>query len=465
MTGVLPGNQVLAMLSIKRIDATQGPLLPQIIRYGLPLLFSTLVQNLFNSIDIAVLGNFADTSAVAAMGASSSTNKVLLYLFLGIATGGGVILARALGAHDSDKVQRTVDTSVLFAFFGGLILAALGWVLSPLFMTWTGCPSDCFDGAVLYIRIYLTAAPAILLQNFGCTILNTSGNTKSPMVFMILGGSLKVVLNILLCLLLPNKVLAVGLSTALSQILWAVLSIRRLQSGKDPVRLDIHNMKFDPHVLGQLLAQGIPISLYRVLFPLSDLQIQSAVNSFGSAVVAGNSAASSIESIIYAFTATLGSACTVFMGQNLGAEQPDRVRRSFWTCIILNLTVTSALAAGFFFSGRFWLGLLLPESPESIDYAMIRMSFLLRQYVICGMNCVLGPALQAFGYSLLNSLNSIVFVLVFRVVWMAFVYPQFLNYNCLIACFLVSWCLVMVTNMVMCAVVFRRYRKGLYKRL
>ena len=456
---------VCSMLSTKRIDATQGPILPQIVRYGLPLLCSTLIQNLFNSIDIAVLGNFADTSAVAAMGATSSVNKVLLYLFLGIATGCGVILARAVGARDADKVKRTVDTSLLFACFGGLILAVLGWLLAPQFMTLTNCPADCFDGAVLYIRIYLSAAPAILLQNFGCTILNTLGNTRSPFYFMVIGGSLKVILNILLCLILPNKVLAVSLATAISQILWAVLSVRRLQSGKDSIRFDVHDLHFDSAVLGQLLAQGIPISLYRVLFPLSDLQIQSVVNSFGSVVVAGNSAASSMESIIYAFVSTLGSACTVFVGQNLGAEKPDRVRRSFWTCIALNLTVTSALAVGFYYTGRFWLGLLLPDSPASTEYAMIRLGFLVRNYVICGMNTVLGPALQAFGYSLLNSLNSILFVLVFRVGWMAFVYPHYQTYNCLIACFLVSWSLVMLTNIIMCVVVFRRYRKGLYHRL
>ena len=199
------------MLSTKRIDATEGPLLPQIVRYGLPLLFSTLVQNLFSSIDIAVLGNFADTTAVASMGATAAINKVLIFFFIGIATGCSVILARAVGAHDADRVKRTVDTSLLFAFFGGLVLAVIGWVLAPQFMTMTHCPADCFDGAVLYIRIYLSAAPAILLQNFGCTMLNTAGNTRSPFYFMIFGGSLKVVLNILLCLILHNKVLAVAL--------------------------------------------------------------------------------------------------------------------------------------------------------------------------------------------------------------------------------------------------------------
>ena len=453
------------MLSRKQIDATQGALLPQILRYSIPVLLSTLVQNLFSSIDIAVLGNFANTSAVASMGATSSVNKVLIYLFTGIATGAGVVLARAIGARDTDKARRIVDTSMIFAFIGGLCLAVVGWILAPFIMKWTGCPADCYDGAVLYIRIYLSAAPAILLQNFGCTILNTSGNTQSPLYFMLIGGTMKVVLNILLCLALPNKVLAVALATAASQILWAVLAVRRLCSGRDSVQLHLRELRFDTGVLKQLLAQGIPVSLYQILFPLSDLQIQSAVNSFGSVVVAANSAASSVESIVYAFVVSLGSACRVFVGQNLGAEKPDRVRRSIATCIGINLVVTSLLGISFYASGHFWLNLLLPDSPASIEFAMIRMGFLTRNYVICGINGILGPALQAFGYSTLNSLNSILFVLVFRVGWMTFVYPRYQSYTCLIACFIVSWFLLMVTNVTMNLIVLRRYRKGIYRRL
>jgi len=453
------------MLSAKRIDATQGPIIPQIIRYGLPFLFSTLVQNLFSSVDIAVLGNFADTSAVASMGATASVNKVLLFLFLGISSGGGVILARAVGARDENKMRRTVDTAIAFAFFGGLVLAVVGWVLAPWMMVWTGCPADCFEGAVLYIRIYLSAAPAILLQNFGCTILNTAGNTRSPLAFMLVGGTLKVVLNILLCLLLPNKVLAVGLATASSQTLWAVLAIRRLCSGKDVVRLRLRGLQFDTGVLRQLLVQGLPISLYRVLFPLSDLQIQSAVNSFGSAVVAGNSAASAIEGIVYAFTVTMGTASSVFVGQNLGAEKPDRVRRSIFSCVAMSLVITGILATGIYSTGRFWLGLLLSDSPASIEYGLIRMDFLLRFYVICAMNCILGPTLQSFGYSFINSLYSVVFVLLFRVGWMNWIYPHYQSYGALVACFLCSWICLMTVSLITLVLVLHRYRKGKYRKL
>ena len=320
--------------------------------------------------------------------------------------------------------------------------------------------------AILHLtQTYLLAAPAVLLQNFGCVMLNTSGNTRSPLYFMLAGGTLKVVLNILFCLAFPNQVLAVALATASSQVLWAVLAVSRLSSGKDSVQLHLRNLQFDTSVLKQLLSQGIPVSLYQILFPLSDLQIQSAVNSFGSVVVAANSASSSIESIIYAFVVSLGTACRVFVGQNLGAEKPERVRRSIGICVGINLVITSLLAVSFYASGRVWLGLLLPHSPESIEYAMIRMGFLTRNYVICGMNGILGPALQAFGYSMLSSLNSILFVLVLRVGWMTFIYPQYQSYPSLIACFLVSWFLLMFANIIMNLVVLIRYRKGVYRRL
>jgi len=201
------------MLSTKRIDATEGPLLPQMISYGVPVLLSTLIQNLFNSLDIAVLGNFADTSAVASMGATASVNKVLIYLFIGIATGTGVVLARAIGARDQEKMQRTVDTAMLFAFFGGLVLAVASWFLAPLFMDLTDCPADCYDGALLYLRIYICGAPAIMLYNFASSIITSAGDTQRPLYYMLAGGALNVTLNIVLCLLIPKKVAAVAIAT------------------------------------------------------------------------------------------------------------------------------------------------------------------------------------------------------------------------------------------------------------
>ena len=453
------------MRLLKQINATEGPILSQILLYAFPLLLSTLVQQLFNSVDIAVLGNMADTTSVASVGATSSVVNLLLYAFLGVATGSSILLARAIGSKNTDKVTRIVDTAIIFAFSAGIVMAVAGWFLVPQIMIWVNCPSDCYAGAVLYLRVYLVFAPAVLLQNFGCTMLNTSGNTRSPLIFMLAGGTLKVVLNVLFCLVLPNKVLAVALATASSQLLWAVLAMHRLMSGADSIRFHLHNPTCDVRVLGQIMAQGLPISLYKALYPLSNLQIQTAINSFGSIVVAGNSGAVAMEGIINAFTNTFGTCASVFVGQNLGAEKSKRVWRSFWCCIGVSMIVVNTLGITFYSSGRFWLRLLLSDSPESIEYGMIRMSYTLLFYGISGLNAILSQTIQSFGYSFLSSLNSIVFILCFRVGWMTWVYPHYPTYDTLVASFLVSWTLVLITNIIMSTVVFVRFRKGKYKRL
>jgi len=453
------------MLTRKRIDATQGPILSQMLIYSFPLLLSTIVQQLFNSVDIAVLGNFADTLSVAAVGATSSMKNLMMYFFYGISAGMCVILARALGAQDREKVKRTADTAILFSLAGGIFLAVAGWFASPALMRWTECPADCFDASVLYLRLYFIAAIPILVQNFASGMLNTAGNTRSSLYFMLVGGTSKVILNILFCLILPNKVLAVALGTGLSQLIWAILALLRLSTGQDSVYLHLNDLKPDWGTLRLILSQGIPISLYRCLFPLANLQITAAVNSFGAVVIAGNSAAFAMENIISSFTSTVGSACAVFIGQNLGAEKPERVYRSFRHCIFLDLAIIVPLCIAMYLSGRFWLGLLLPDSPESIDYAMIRMFFVLLFYGLHGLNAIFTQTLQSFGYSSLSSLSSVICVFGVRVLWMTFVYPHYRTYSALSACFLVSWIFLFALSLAMVIVVLLRYRQGKYKKL
>ena len=451
--------------SSRQINATEGPILPQMLQYSLPLLLSSLVQQLFNSVDIAVLGNMADTTSVAAVGATSITKNLMISLFFGITTGMCVILARALGSRDAAKVKRTVDTALLFSLCGGIFLAVVGWIFSPALMRLTDCPADCFDGAVLSLRVYALTAPLMLLKDAASRILTTAGNTKSSLYFMFVGGTAKVVFTILLCLIMPNKVLAVSLGTTISQLIWAGLALRRLCSGKDPVHLQLRILSPDLRTLGLILSQGIPISLYNCLFPLANMQIQTAINSYGSAVIAGNSAAIAMESVVDAFINTTCSAGSVFVGQNLGAEKPDRVRRSLWLCIGLDLVVITVLCVSVYLTGHFWMGLLLPDNPEAVEYAMIRMLFVFLPRSFHGLNMVLGQLLQSFGYSSLSSLNSVICVFGIRIAWMTWVYPRFQTYQMLVACFPFSWIFLFLLSFVMLTVVLLRYRKGIYKRL
>ena len=453
------------MLTAKRVDATKGPLIRQILTYTYPLFLSALINNLFHTVDLAVLGNMADTVAVASVGATGVTVSLMLNLFYGLASGTKILLARFLGEKATDKIQTTADTAIIMAFLAGLLIAVSGWFVSPQFLRLLNCPEDCFDGAVLYLQIYLSAAPAVVLYYYCAAILNASGNTRSPLLFMILSGVTNLVLNVILCLVLSNKVLAVALASAFSQLLGAVLTLSQLASGKEALQVRLNKLQWSFTAFRKILAQGLPIGLYNILFPLGSLQISAALNAFGASAIAGTSASATLETIANTFHAGIGSTCGVFLGQNLGAEKHDRVRKSLLHCLWLSASITFVLGNTIHLTGKFWLQLLLPDDHIAWEYALTRMGIIMVFGFISATNNILTHLLQAFGYSFLTSVNSVVCVLGFRVVWMTWIYPLNPTFHMLMACFLVSWLLMLATNTVMFTVVYLRYRKGKYRQL
>ena len=232
------------MFQTKTIDATQGRLVPQIILFVIPLILTTLIQTLFNAVDIAVLGNMADTRAVAAVGATSTIVHLIVDAFVGISSGAKIVLSRLVGKNDEKGLHRTIDTALVLAVGFGVMVSTIGLTTAPFFMQWTKCPSDCFDDAVLYIRIYLAAAPAILLYNYGAAILTSSGDTRRPLHYAVASGFLNVILNILLCWILPQKVAAVAIATAASQIMAATLTMSRLCHLEGVMRVQIKRIRF-----------------------------------------------------------------------------------------------------------------------------------------------------------------------------------------------------------------------------
>lgn len=453
------------MIAARKIDATNGPVVPQIIRYSIPLILSTLVQSLFNAVDVAVLGNMADSGAVASVGATSSIISLIVNSFVGISSGVKVLLARFVGERSREKARVTVDSAVILAVVLGLFISVLGWIGAPWFLQLTNCPQNCYDGALLYIRIYVSAAPAILLYNFCSAILMTAGNTRSPMCYMLAGGVLNLVLNILLCLVMPNKVAAVAVATVASQLLGAALTLLRLCRGEGMIQLHIRGLNCNFAILGKILFFGCPVALSSALYPIATLQIQSAINSYGVSAIAGCSAAGTLENVTNAFINSLAPATGVFIGQNLGAEKHQRVRQSFFNGLWLNALTGGVVGSFLYLTGRFWLGLILPGDPEAMDYAMVKMQCIILFQGIAGLNGVLTQFLENFGYSILTSINAIICVLIFRVIWMNCVYPHFQNFFMLMVCFTVSWMLMLTFNLVMTSIVYSRYRKGKYKRL
>ena len=454
-------------LKAKNIDATEGRLLPKIIQYSVPLILSTLIQQLFNAIDLVVLGNLADEVAVASVGATTSTVSLLVNAFIGLASGARVVLARQVGARDSDNVRKTTDTSLILAIGLGIALAIIGFFVAPWLLKITNCPSACFDGAVIYVRIYVGAAPFILLYNFGAAAVNASGDTQRPLYYILVSGLANIVLNIILCLILPQKVIAVAVATAASQIIGAILISGRLVKMDGLCRVVIKKMRFNMKALGNIMRFGLPMMLTSAIFPLSNFQIQSAINSFGVSAIAGNSAASTIESVLTATSGPFGTTAATFIGQNIGAQKHDRVKSSFYQCLLVCMLIGGVISVLTFFTGSFWLGFIVGHAnAAAIKFGLIRMSCTTLFYVVNCVNTVYANALQAHGYSSFSAINSIFCVLIFRIIWMQGLYPSFASYPVnnrfffVVACFIVSWILRMIINIIAFGIIRMRYARG-----
>jgi len=457
----------MKLLSGKRIDATQGPLFKSILLYAFPLILSTLIQHCFNSVDLIVLGQLTENSnATAAVGATSAITSLLVNTFVGIASGAKIILARQFGAKDEKAIRKTANTVLLTAVGLGILIAAFGIPFAPNFLDITKCDPACTDDARIYLCIYIAAAPAILLYNFGSAILTSSGDSSRPMLYIILGGAVNVVLNIILCLILPQKVAAVAIATVASQVVSAALVLRRLCTMDGLGRINLRKLRFHFREFRKILAQGIPLALSTALYPLANLQIQSAINGIGPSAMAGNSAATQIEGLSGAtINGPLSSTTTVFMGQNIGAHKPDRIKKSFWYCLAISVAACGVIGVLVYLSGEFWLSFFLPTDPKAIEYGMIRMFYVALFYAIAAANGVLSHGIQAFGHASYSAIASICCVFGFRMIWMWTVFPQFEGteyaFDMLMMCFLVSWTILLLFNIF--GFFFFRYR--FYKKI
>ncbi|MBQ8351145.1 MAG: MATE family efflux transporter [Clostridia bacterium] len=442
------------------VDVTGGPLISSILKYSIPVVIGSLIQVLFNAADIAVLGNMADGVAVASVGVTASIVGLIVNSFVGLSSGCTIMLARFIGMRDERQARATVGTSMVSSFFIGLILTVVGIALVDPMLGVIECPDKCWDGAALYLRIYFMAIPVIMVYNFGAAILRVNGDTTSPLLYLVFSGLLNIVLNVVLCLLLTEKVAAVAIATFASQVLGAVLVVFRLTRTEGDCHLDLRHLSFSPSILGRVLRLGFPVALNASLYSLANLQIQAAINSFGTGAVAGNTTCTNVEGVLNSVTGALGAATVAFVGQNIGAGNRDRVKKSILTCAMLGVVSCLVMGYGILFFGKDILAIFTPGDAEAIHFGYIRMQFLMSMYFIPAISSVLNSSTQAFGYTFLPMITSLITVLGFRVVWMAWIYPHFLIIESLYFCFVCSWILTMLVNAVMFGIVYTRYRRG-----
>ncbi len=454
------------MFKAKNVDILHGSLLKTIIVYSIPIILVGLIQNLFNAVDIMVLGFVASDKAVASVGATSTIISFLVNSFFGLSNGVKIVLARLIGENDESNVKKTVSTAMLSSICVGVIVGIVSFVLAPVFLRLTKCPPECIEGALIYMRIYVAATPAIMVYNFGSAVINTSGDSQSPLYYMMISGGLNVCLNFLLCFILPQKVAAVAIATGVSQLVGAILVVRKLCKTDGICHLDLKNISWNKRAFGKIFANGAPLAISNALYPLSNLQIQTAINSFGAASIAGNSASSTISGLINTVATTpWGNSASVFVGQNLGAKNDERVKKSIKYLFIITTICSIVLGSlGTLFAKP--LLSLFVSGEEAIRFGSIRMLYTVLPIVTLGINTVFAHTVQAFGYSAFTSANSIICVLGFRVVWMQFIYSKTPTFPVLMQCWPVSWCLILtVTLIFFFYLYFCKFKKGKLKKM
>lgn len=441
------------------LDMLNGTLLDKIIMFALPLAASSVLQQLFNSIDMAVVGHFAGKEALAAVGSNSSVISLVVTLFVGVSVGTNYVIANYIGSKDSLGIKRAVATTSGVALVSGFILLFLGIGLARPILEAIDTPADVIDLSTLYLQLYFAGIPFIMIFNFGSAILRGMGDTKRPLYCLLVSGAINAVLNVLLVVQFGMGVMGVGIATLVANAFNALFIIRILQHEEFPFRLELSNTAFHNKELSTMLRIGIPAGIQGMVFAIANVTIQSSINSFGSSAMSGSAAALNYEHFCYFIIAAFSSAAVTFMGQNLAAGKKERCRRIFfhtmWLCVV------SCGVFNFLFTWQetFFTN-IFNEEPEVHKFAYIRMEWVLLPQFIASSYEVASGALRGLGYSSLPAVLTVVGTCVLRLCWVHFVIPSHHAFEWLMAVYPISW--VVTGAMVLLAYYVVCRRKGIY---
>ena len=416
-----------------------GPLAGKIMLFAIPLMLSSILQLCFNAADTIVVGRYAGETSLAAVGACASLINLIINAFLGLSVGVSVRVAHAWGAKLEKEVGKITHTAVAVAFAGGIGLTLVGVIGCRYFLTWMGTPDDVITLATLYMRIYFLGMPANMVYNFSASVLRSLGDTKRPMIFLIIAGVVNVILNLITVIFFDMGVAGVAIATVVSQCVSCALILGFMASEKSPCRLRLKELRIDKAQLIAIARIGLPAGLQATIFSVSNVIIQSSLNSFGSTAIAGNTAAVNLEAFVYMAMNAFYHASLTFVGQNVGAGQYKRVKRIVFTCLIIVTSVgvvTGTLMCVFRYP---LLAIYRPNAPEVWEYGARRMLVILTTYFTCGIMEVLTGAMRGMGASLLPMAISLLGVCGIRIVWVFTVFQQYRSIETLYASYPISW--------------------------
>ena len=429
-----------ASVQKRQLDMLHGPIWDKIPRFALPVAATAILEQLFNASDIAVVGNFTGevrTAAVAAVGANSAIIGLIVNLFIGIALGANVVIAHAVGRGDRETVCKAVHTSVLVALLGGALVAVLGELIAAPLLGMLNVPEDVFPLALLYLRIYLAGMPVILLYNFEAAIFRSVGETKIPLIALLASGVLNVALNLFFVAVLGMTVNGVAIATVISNAVSALLLYRRLRRTTMDIRLEPKWLRIDPATLKRILRIGLPAGVQSAVFALSNIIIQSAINSLGTVVMAASSAAFNIEIITYDILNSFSQVCTTFVGQNYGAGQISRCKKTLFLCLAEGIIALAAALALILPFGRPLLAIFNSDS-EVVATGYIRLTTVMLAHSFSLLYEVMSGYLRGFGISLTPAILTMVGVCGIRIAWIKLVFPQSRTFQTIMTVYPVS---------------------------
>lgn len=426
------------MASLSRQDMTHGPLAKQILLFSLPLICSNLLQVLFNLADLAVVGQFVGSQALGSVGSTTTLVTMFTGFLIGLGGGINVLAARFYGARDTKRFGQLLHTAALLSLGLGILLSILGVTLTRPILQLLRTKEDLIDGAVLYLRIYLLGMPGLAVYNYGSAILSALGDTRRPLRFLTLAGILNVILNLFFVLVVKMAVAGVALASILSQYLSAVLIVLALIHNDAPFALCRSQLRLHRDSALEIIRLGIPAGLQNCIFALANLFIQVGVNSFSSTMVAGNSAAANADSLIYDVMAAFYTACASFMGQNYGARNRERVKKSYFISLAYSFAIGLILGALLVLFGRQFLHLFSPEA-DIIEAGMFRLTIMGFSYGFSAfMDCTIAAS-RALGKSLAPTVMVILGSCVFRIIWVYTVFAWFQTIPSLYLVYICSW--------------------------
>lgn len=446
-------------MSKNQINMTEGPVFYKLLQFSIPLIFSSVLQLLFNAADLVVVGKFAGDEALAAVGSTGSLINLLINAFTGLAIGTNVVAANYYGANDKERVKSTVNTSMLLSIYSGLILTVVGVLCCRSLLTLMGAPDDVLNLAALYLKIYFGGITATMIYNFGSALLRAKGDTKRPLYILFLSGVINLILNLIFVIGFNMSVAGVGIATVISQIVAAAMVVFLLIKETDEFHLDLRKLSIEKKIFVKIVKIGLPAGFQGIMFSFSNVIIQTSVNSFGKVVISGNSAACNLEGFVYTAMNGFSQGALTFCSQNLGAKKLDRIKKVVWVSQLSVIVIGVTLSTLFLILGRQLLG-FYTKNPEVVDAGMVRLWVIFTTYFLCGLMDAMANSIRGIGHSLIPVITSLIGACLFRIVYLMtifkmerFHYPITIFFS-----YPISWIITYVVNLICYIIIFNKIK-------